>query len=119
MDRTDTYYTTRPNFIRGTNSPGNSFNTIWFKNIKEEKTVNTILDIAYFPGWKVFVNGKEEKITPSSDGRIKLASKVEKNKIKAYFTNTPVRTFSELISGLTFLIVLAWFLNPTYAKLKK
>jgi len=29
MMRNDTYYTTRSNFIDGTNSPGNSFNTIW------------------------------------------------------------------------------------------
>jgi 6-pyruvoyl-tetrahydropterin synthase related domain len=27
--RTDSYYTTRSNFIDGTNSPGNAFNTIW------------------------------------------------------------------------------------------
>ncbi|HYK07980.1 MAG TPA: 6-pyruvoyl-tetrahydropterin synthase-related protein, partial [Candidatus Eisenbacteria bacterium] len=29
MMRNDTYYTTRSNFIDSTNSPGNSFNTIW------------------------------------------------------------------------------------------
>lgn len=29
-DRMDEHYISRPNFIHGTNSPGNSFNTIWF-----------------------------------------------------------------------------------------
>lgn len=29
MQRSDTYYTTRSNFINSTNSPGNIFNTIW------------------------------------------------------------------------------------------
>ena len=34
--RNDNYYITRGNFIDGTNSPGNSFNTIWFSsNLKK------------------------------------------------------------------------------------
>lgn len=35
-DRTDHYYTTRSNFIDGTNSPGNLFNTIWFDKEKKK-----------------------------------------------------------------------------------
>ena len=47
LERPDTYYTSRENFISGTNSPGNVFNTIWFNtklkystekiNIEKEK----------------------------------------------------------------------------------
>lgn len=37
-NRNDNYYLTRPNFIDGTNSPGNFFNTIWMNgNLKKEK----------------------------------------------------------------------------------
>lgn len=36
LNRSDNYYTNRPNFIDGTNSPGNAFNTIWFNtNLKK------------------------------------------------------------------------------------
>lgn len=38
LERDDAYYITRPNFIDGTNTPGNFFNTIWFdKNIIQRK----------------------------------------------------------------------------------
>lgn len=38
MHREDNYYLTRPNFMDGTNSPGNLFNTIWFNpNLKRQK----------------------------------------------------------------------------------
>ncbi len=37
-NRNDAYYLTRSNFIDGTNSPGNYFNTIWFdKNLRKQK----------------------------------------------------------------------------------
>lgn len=35
-DRTDSHYISRPNFIHGTNSPGNSFSTIWFNQTLEK-----------------------------------------------------------------------------------
>lgn len=39
LERNDSYYLTRPNFMDGTNSPGNLFNTIWFsKDINKRKS---------------------------------------------------------------------------------
>lgn len=85
LERNDIYYTTRPNFILGTNSPGNYFNTIWFRNINKriEKTSlknNEVIkkeikssdyqitakvtsskeitvNTSYFPGWTVYIDG--------------------------------------------------------------
>ncbi|OGH06536.1 MAG: hypothetical protein A2W22_05235 [Candidatus Levybacteria bacterium RBG_16_35_11] len=120
MQRTDSYYTTRPNFIKGTNSIGNSFNTAWFKSgVREEKTNFKKLNIAYFPGWKVLINGKETKIWPSKEGKIEFALPKGKYDAKVYFEDTQVRKISAWISGLAFLFILVWFLNLTYVKLKK
>jgi len=44
LHRDDNYYISRPNFIDGTNSPGNAFNTIYFKGIpKKEKEKITFI----------------------------------------------------------------------------
>jgi len=109
MQRTDQYYITRPNFISGTNSIGNSFNTIWFKE-KENKSENTTkLHIAYFPGWEVFVNGEKVKIWPSKDGRVEFSSVKKGDKIETYFKDAPIRKFFTIVSALTFSLVLIWF----------
>ncbi len=43
FERTDSHYLTRSNFIDGTNSPGNVFNTVWNENItKRAKSKLTI-----------------------------------------------------------------------------
>lgn len=44
-DRNDAYYTSRSNFIDGTNSPGNSFNTVWMDS-SLNKQKNKIDDTA-------------------------------------------------------------------------
>ncbi len=61
--RQDTYYTTRSNFIDGTNSPGNVFNTIWIKSVpmKKEsskiqiiKGLAQISDVQFIPTYYIF-----------------------------------------------------------------
>lgn len=43
--RDDTYYLTRPNFIDGTNSPGNAFNTTWFNpTLKRQKEKTSLIE---------------------------------------------------------------------------
>lgn len=59
--------------------------------------VNTI----YYPGWKVFVDGKEEKID-YSNGLIEFKVGEGKKNIVAQFTETPLRFISNIITLLTF-----------------
>jgi len=99
--RSDNYYISRPNFISGTNSPGNAFNTIWagkiekmngFKIVKGEGRISvykksatnyevrsssserlTILaNIMYFPGWTLYTDGRRGEATPNPDGQIQF-----------------------------------------------
>jgi hypothetical protein len=63
----------------------------------------------YYPGWKAFVNGKQQTIDYSNEGglmRIKIPQ--GENKVEFKFTRTPLRLTSEMISliGLATVIFL-------------
>lgn len=72
--------------------------------------VNTI----YYPGWKVWVDGKEEKID-YSNGLIEFKVEEGKKNIVARFTETPVRMISNIISLVT-LGLLSLPLLPVFKK---
>lgn len=139
--RNDDYYISRSNFIDGTNSVGNYFNTIWFdKNLKKQKNIleikpeikiisknigiqkyqfilfsekkeQIILNIAYFPGWIISSNGKEENATYTVDGRIRFNVPKGKTDIEIIFLDTIIRKISVLLSSLAFLILIITFVK--------
>lgn len=138
MYRDDNYYMSRSNFIDGTNSIGNVFNTVYLESIPEKEkekaiflkgngkialgeaksnqyvfTIVTIVpsevqvNLAYFPGWKVYVNNKEQDIKPTQNGRFTFSVPNGANKVKIIFKNNLIRNFSTLITvaSLVFIIV--------------
>ena len=99
--RNDDYYLTKDNFTKGTNSPGDSFNTIWYKG-NASKT-----GITYFPGWVVLIDGKPVKIEYEKDGLINYKVPAGKHDIVVKFTDTPVRSWAKIVSfGSLFLLIL-------------
>lgn len=110
--RDDNYYINRSNFIDGTNSPGNAFNTIWFNtsldkatSFVQEKEDVLQINAAYFPGWQVFVDGNSAKTEKSQDGLIQIEKPNSKAKIEARFLDTPIRTTAKILSLLSFFTV--------------
>lgn len=64
------------------------------------------LQTFYFPGWKVWLDGKEVKIDPSRDpllGRMQIDVTAGKHQIMAIFGNTPIRTIGNSLSFLAWL----------------
>lgn len=134
--RNDNYYISRSNFIDGTNSVGNYFNTIWFNNrlqkqknklelgqndkIFSEKIESQkynfnlffdkpgyiIVNTAYFPGWAVFINGKEEKIFSTADGRIVFNAPEGLVTLKIELLPTISRKVSTPLSLLAFAVLI-------------
>jgi len=132
--RSDSYYLTRSNFIDGTNSPGNAFNTKWFSSIPPKKPLvriikgNTVVkvlinkstkksfkfiskdgsailfSIAYFPGWKAKLNGKSLQIQ-NSNGIIMVNVPKGKNKVELIFSDTPIRTVASVVFFLSLLVL--------------
>ncbi len=66
-------------------------------------TPATIVELQtyYFPGWKIWVDGKEVKIDPSRDktlGRMQVDLSPGKHTVTARLTNTPIRTIGNILS---------------------
>jgi len=124
--RDDSYYISRSNFIDGTNSPGNAFNTVWFNtNLNKEtsfiKEKGDALQIntAYFPGWQVFVDGEKVKTEMNIDGLIQIKKPNSKAKIEAKFIDTPIRSTAKILSLLSFFIVSILLLVSLRARMIK
>lgn len=71
----------------------------------------------YFPGWRVFLDGKEAPITPDHQGRISFSAPAGIQSIDVRFSPTPIRQFSSAISLLT-IILLAFYplIRPKHAQ---
>ena len=146
--REDNYYTTKSNFIDGTNSVGNYFNTIWFNNklkkqgklelekneiileqitsqnykfiLSLDKAKSVTLNTVYFPGWTVFINGEKRKISNTKDGRISFSVSAGKSIVELRFLDTATRNTAKFISILSLFILLAlFFKNSNRFILKK
>ncbi len=146
--RNDNYYITRSNFIDGTNSIGNVFNTIWIKEkLKKNKDIisnakNTKIEIlerkttrykfnvamdngsdltintAYFPGWEVKVDGKFIKTAPSSNGLIKFKVSQGKHLVEVNFTNTMTRKLAVIITIISFALIVKLLAKNWYIRYK-
>ena len=128
-NRTDAHYISRDNFIHGTNSPGDVFNTAWMnkklhiKNKKievvhgkakvvvlESKTSFTrfslesdiastlVANVAYFPGWELFVDGHKTDLTMTKDGIMQFSVPQGKHTAELRFGDTMVRRIASWIS---------------------
>lgn len=146
LERNDNYYITRSNFIDGTNSPGNSFNTIWMKNTEKRKdklifikgkglifqkdakttsyffTLNVeekgelMANIAYFPNWKVYVDGKIQRTAITKNGLFSFEILKGRHEVLVKFEDTNIR---KLASAISFLSILVLFIYVRFAKIKK
>lgn len=124
--RDDNYYITRSNFIDGTNSPGDVFNTIWFNQNLKKQNVKIVIDkgklessvikptnhkhfvsiiseskvtvnIAYFPNWTVFIDGKKIITRQDADGLISFFVPKGRHLIEVKFKDTSIRTLANFV----------------------
>jgi hypothetical protein len=80
------------------------------------ETTKVIDNTYYFPGWHVFVDGKETAITPDQ-GLITFIVPSGTQAIDVRFSPTPIRQFSSAISLLTLSLVAFYpFFRPTHAQ---
>lgn len=74
-----------------------------------------LLSVFYFPGWKVFVDGKETIIDWQNElGQIEFSLPGGVHQVRVVLTKTPVQLWSDrlsLVSWLTLLTYLAWSLK--------
>ena len=148
--RNDNYYTTRSNFIDGTNSPGNVFNTIFLKTIpnKEKQRMVILRDkgeiiltkeksnmysfkinvltksevlanVAYYPGWEVYVNNVRKEIKPTYNGRFTFSLPAGDNKVNVIFGDNFIRKFSVFISFISLVYILVLFMGRRFVTINR
>jgi len=135
-DRTDEYYLSRPNFTDGTNSIGNSFNTIWLNRIPDKRkkkieilngkaSIERILEksnrlefvinaredmdarvnIAYFPNWKAYINGKKTSVI-NNKGIINIKIPEGKNEIILKYESSGIEKTSYVIFLISIIVLI-------------
>jgi hypothetical protein len=78
--------------------------------------INTI----YYPGWKIFVDGKETKINYNNPaGIMEINVPVGQHSIRGVFSETSLRLAGDLISIISILGVLGWLGYIIIVKLRK
>lgn len=75
-----------------------------FYNLEEDGRIH--VNLAYFPSWKAFVNGKEKPIIKESDG-ISLNLEKGSGEVVFQFHSTWIQSLSNTISILAFLALIA------------
>lgn len=85
-----------------------------FKALASEEG-NVLIKTAYFPGWKVLLDGREVGFE-IQEGQILISVPPGEHKFKVVFSNTPVRTAGNLISLTAILTLMGGFLYERKGK---
>ena len=87
----------------------NLLNKSHFLNFETEtkKPAEILINVAYFPDWKIWINQKEER-PKIEKGKLKINLSVGEQKVFLKFSNTPVRNLANLLSLLS-LGAIVWF----------
>lgn len=81
-------------------------NSVEFRSIGRESVLQ--VNTAYFPGWKVYINGVDTRINYEENGRIRFNVPNGENKIEIKFSETNVRLISDFISIVSLILILGW-----------
>ncbi|MBI4213721.1 MAG: hypothetical protein HY534_05360 [Chloroflexi bacterium] len=61
----------------------------------------------YFPGWTVYVDGRQRPVERNSDGVMEISVEGGSHQVRLAFEDTPVRLWSARLSGLAVLLLFA------------
>jgi len=69
-----------------------------------------VLPIIYFPRWEIFVDGlRQEIMTDGAHNVIKIDLKKGEHEVVGKFKNTPVRSFANFLSFITFILLISYY----------
>ncbi len=64
--------------------------------------------VAYFPGWRLVLDGKSETTAPDEKGMMSTAFGPGPHRITVYFSETPLRWAADLVSLICLVGLIAW-----------
>jgi len=100
--------------------PGSVVESVEEKETYRKYTVHTdttrtvVLNSAYFPGWQYFINGRNVRAL-IVEGRPTVTFPAGGSTLEMRFTDTPIRTFANIVAFVTLLTVLVAYGKKTVA----
>lgn len=79
-------------------------------NTKDQDALLRITTL-FFPGWKLFVNGKEREFNYQNSGMIEFKAPRGRSQVLLIFTKTPVRVLADVISFSALVFLALWNLK--------
>jgi len=76
-------------------------------DLSAQTPTEVLINVAYFPGWKVWVNGNETD-PAIVDGKIRLSFVPGDYQVVLKFTNTSIRTLANLMTLISILVLLKY-----------
>lgn len=76
-------------------------------NIKGALEAKIVVPLTFFPGWRVYINGKEADYSYNDLGLIEFSAPSGEQAVRMVFTDTPIRMAGNIISLFSLLIILA------------
>lgn len=99
--------TTNESFLKVSDFNQSSVSTSFKAGVDKDEVSGVIVPVAYFPGWKVYVDGVEiEQNEPTITGLINFKLPQGNHDVSLKFENTPVRNISNMISLVSVIILL-------------
>jgi len=82
--------------------------------VQAERPVTLQFYTYWYPGWRAWIDGEEVETRPEgADALITLDAPAGEHDVRIRFTNTPLRTFSAIITVVTLLILVILFFWDT------
>lgn len=92
-----------------------SSNRISF-TINSQKSQTATVNQIYYPGWKASINGKEVPVGYNNEkGAMQVSLDVGQNLVLLTFAETPLRFIADVVSVISFVILLAFILKFAYS----
>lgn len=141
FDRTDSHYTTRANFIYGTNSIGNAFQTKWLPlqtklpgthafikkgkgqvQVLSNRTTLSSYAVNMDTSGSLLINtayfpewkayeNGREIILKNTDGKLEIPLSEGKHTVQVELKDTFIRSFTKLVSVVTVLVILVFLIR--------
>ena len=84
---------------------------ISFRIETEEKDVDLRVNTLFFPGWKLFINGKKHQFNFEKSGLIEFNPPFGQSEVLLIFDKTMIRIIGEIISFSALVFIALWLLR--------
>ena len=77
------------------------------------------MNLAYYPGWEVYVNNKKRDVKPTQDGRFTFSLPSGENRVEVIFNDTFIRKFAIFVSFISLIFLFALFMDRRFVTINR